>query len=95
MTTSIVVRGIVVKAPCPFCSSLDVELDAAGKCMWVLCRECLAEGPMEPTEERAIARWEHRERDTARAFYAGVVVGVLATLLVAGFAALTRLYGAW
>lgn len=57
---------IIQMSPCPFCCSDNVELetttDGGGvvECAHVECVACLARGPEESTQERAIGAWNAR-----------------------------------
>jgi Lar family restriction alleviation protein len=48
--------------PCPFCKSDDVDLSSCGGFKdgdeyWVMCMNCLAEGPVARSEEEAVLPW--------------------------------------
>lgn len=46
--------------PCPFCSSIELQLTTSAELFWVECLNpaCGAEGPMRDTEKHAIGAWD-------------------------------------
>jgi Lar family restriction alleviation protein len=49
--------------PCPFCGSADVFMNAytAAYVCYVVCGDCSANGPVQPTEKEAIEEWNARD----------------------------------
>lgn len=49
--------------PCPFCGSIEVELDLVSLCSKrysIVCRWCRALGPRHSTEEDTVESWNRR-----------------------------------
>ena len=47
--------------PCPFCGGSKVRVKTHGSSdYWGHCKDCFADGPMEPTRDEAVAIWNVR-----------------------------------
>jgi hypothetical protein len=58
------VRAVMDKKPCPFCTYADPIIHGDADLFWIECMnpECCAEGPMRDTEEEAISAWNRAIR---------------------------------
>ncbi len=49
--------------PCPFCQGKDLSVELNGQATdWVRCNACGCTGPVADGENRAIERWNQREK---------------------------------
>ncbi len=46
--------------PCPFCGSKEVEMQGNSHHSWVVCDNCSTEGPVAPSQDEAVERWNER-----------------------------------
>ena len=50
--------------PCPFCQSMDLDLNSSGTknhLFWITCCNCGCEGPLHLTKDEASQYWNTRE----------------------------------